>query len=112
KPLRDAPNGPDVRRDVLAGPPVASRRALGQHAVLVGEGARDAVDLQLARVLRARANAAFDARGPCLELLAAECIVEREHRRSVLDRREQVRGRRTDALRWRVRRDELREPLL
>ena len=61
---------------------------------------------------RAGADAALDALRPRLQLLARERVVEREHRRAVLDGREQVGRRAADALRGRVGRDELGEALL
>src|SRR5439155_20976486 len=50
---REAPDGPHVRRDVLAREPVAARRGRAQHAVLVDQLDRHAVDLRLAHVLDA-----------------------------------------------------------
>ena len=64
--LRDGPHRPHVRRDVLAGGAVAARRGLDEHAALVRERDRHAVDLELAGVLSRRAAPARDSAQPGL----------------------------------------------
>ena len=81
EPLGDAAHRPDVGGDVLADPAVPSGRALREHAVLVGQRHRDPVDLELAGIAGARPDTALDPGHPRLDLLTAERVVEREHRR-------------------------------
>ena len=67
---------------VMSSPTRPSPRVAPLHETprLVSERDGDAVDLQLARVGDAGADPALDPRGPRLELLAGERVVEREHR--------------------------------
>ena len=110
---RDRLQGTDVRRDVLAGPAVAARRRHREDPVLVGQGAGDAVDLELADERGGRAGqSTVDARAPGPELLFGERVVQREHRGSMRDRAEQLGRRGADALGGRVRCDQLREVVL
>src|SRR5665811_1362081 len=63
--VRDALDGADVERDVLTGSTVAAGRATHQTTVLVEQGDREAVDLELAQVVhRGRAELAPYPRGP------------------------------------------------
>jgi hypothetical protein len=76
--------------------------------------ARDAVDLQLAdEPLGLAAQAARDAVAPRVELVEREHVVQRQHRRPVLDGREQLRRRGgADPLRRGIGRDQLGERIL
>ena len=111
--MRHAFHRADVGGDVLAGPSVATRRRADEPASLVGERARHAVDLQLADEPVGRvAEAARDPLVPRLELGEGEGVVQRQHRRTVLDRREQVGGGAPHELRRRIGRDQLGERVL
>ena len=91
--------------------PSPAGRRHGEDPVLVGQGARDAVDLELADERRSRAGEPpVDACAPRPELVLGERVVQREHRGAVRDRAEQLGRRGADALGRRVRRDELGEP--
>ena len=100
EPLRHALDGSDVGGDVLADAAVAARRGLDEPPALVGERARDAVDLQLADEAAPVPDAALDPGPPRVQLFDAERVVEREHRRPVLDRREQRRPARRPPAAW------------
>ena len=92
---------------------VAARGRPHETPALVRERARHPVDLQLAREPRAVADArARRAASHASSSSKRERVVEREHRRAVRDRREQVGRRAAHALRRRVRRDELGERVL
>ncbi len=108
----DAVDRPHVRRDVLADPSVASGRGLDEDPPLIGEGAGDAVDLQLAREPRGLPDGTLHPRAPRIQLLEAERVVEREHRRAVLHGSEERRRRAADRLRRRIGGLELGEPVL
>ena len=101
---------PDVGGHVLAARAVAARRAAHEHAVLVGQRDAQAVDLQLGDVgdrRVAQAGALPHALVEGAQLLLVVGVVEAEHRRQMLDRREALGGPAGDALRRRVRRDEI-----
>ena len=114
QPMRHALDRPDVGGDVLADAAVAARGRAGEPAVLIRQGARDPVDLELAHEPVGRATeAARHAIAPGVQLVKREGVVERQHRRAMLHRREQRRHRGLpDALRRRVRRDQLGERVL
>ncbi len=105
------PDGAHVGRHVLAAGAVASRGADEQPAVPVGERDAQPVDLQLCDVpdrLGAEAGSLADALVERFQLVLAVGVVEAEHRRDVLDRREAFNGTTGHALRGRVGRDEIR----
>ena len=93
--------------DVLADPAVAAGRERPHPAALVDDVHREAVDLELAEHRRHRAEVALDARGPRVELLEGERVVEAEHPLQVLDRREHSGGLAADRLGRRVLADQL-----
>ena len=99
----DAVDRSDVRRDVLADPSVATRGCLDEDPALVGQRAGDAVDLQLTRETRCWPDGTLHPRTPRVQLLERERVVEREHRRAVLDGREERRRSAADRLRRRIR---------
>ena len=113
---RDRLDRPEVGRDVLAGRPVAARRALDEAAALVAERDREAVDLELGDVAEiggrlrggCEAEASPDARVERPQLVVAERVPEREHRPAVADLVERRADRAADALGGRVGRDQLR----
>ena len=113
-PQRDRLDRTEVRGHVLAALAVSARRAPDEHAVLVDQRDRGAVDLRLEHVRDGlvRAEPLADVVGPLLERLARRHLLERAHRREVLHLPEAVRRRRADALGRRVGRDELRVRLL
>ena len=91
QPVRHVRDGEDLRGDVLPGGAITTGGGDGEHTVPVDEVDRDAVDLALAHVAdghRVVTEAAADARGPRLDLLAVERVVERQHRHQMLDGRE------------------------
>jgi hypothetical protein len=98
---------------VLADLAVAARRAALQHAVAVDERDREPVDLRLRDVLEARIldplarEVRAHARDPGAQLLGRADVREREQRLQVPDLLELRDRRAADALRRRVRRDEL-----
>ena len=105
---RDRLDRPEVRRHVLAAIAVAAGRPADERAVLVDQVDREAVDLRLGDVLDIRRAEAFaDVLVPLLERLVRRHLLKRAHRARVLDLLELVRRRRADALRGRVRGDEL-----
>ena len=114
--IRNGLDRAQVGRHVLAGRPVAARRALDEAAALVAEGDREAVDLQLRDVAEVRgrlrrrrqAEAAPDARVERPQLVVAERVAERQHRPAVADLVERGADRAADALGRRVGRDQLR----
>ena len=99
--------------DVLAARAVAARRGRRERAVLVHERAGEAVDLRLADH---REVVALDDVGgalvPGAKLSPSKRVRERQQRHAVLDDAERLDGRAADALRRRVRRDQLRMPRL
>ena len=79
-------DGPDVGRDVLAGPTITPGGSLDQQAVHVAEGHGEAVELQLAGPRRGgrtvsgiAPEAAKDPFGPCAQLVDIEGVVQRTH---------------------------------
>ncbi len=117
-PQRHRADRAQVLRHVLADPPVAAGGAADQHPFLVGEGDREAVDLRLGRVAELRGGyihalqVVGDPVLPAPQLLLVAGVAEREHLLEVLDRLEAVERRRSDPLRRRVRRAQLRVLLL
>ena len=111
---RDRADRAQVAGHVLADPPVAAGRAAGQHAVLVGQGDRQAVDLRLGRVAELGAvdveplEVVAHPRLPGAQLLLVAGVGQREHLLGVLDLLEAVERRRADALGGRVGRAQLR----
>jgi hypothetical protein len=101
---------------VLAGRAVAARRRLHEHAALVAQRNGEPVELQLARVfdgVRHRAGEIgrlVERIGDALverdDVVVAEAVVQRQHRRVVNDRREPARHCAADALRRRIGRHE------
>ncbi len=114
--LRNGLDRAQVGGHVLAGRPVAARRALDEPAPLVAKGDGEAVDLQLGDVAQVRgrlrrrrqAEAAPDARVERPQLVMAERVAERQHRPPVADLVERRADRAADALGRRVRGDQLR----
>ena len=88
QPRGDGGDRPDVRRDVLAGAPVASGRGLNQRSVAVHEVDREPVDLQLAQI-RARPPSRR-AVGPAAQVLVGEDVIQAEQPLQMLDRGERV----------------------
>src|SRR5450756_1268072 len=106
--VRDALDGAHVERDVLTGSAVAAGCATRQTTVLVEQGDREAVDLELAQVVhRGRAELAPHPRGPGRDVVGGEGVVQAEHPLDVVDRGELGRERPADRLRGRVRDAEL-----
>jgi hypothetical protein len=110
---RDRRDRAEVGRHVLAGGAVAARRAHREPAVAVDEAHREAVELGLAGVpddLDAQrvARAAVER----VDVRVGERVVERQHRRAMLDRLERVRRRAGDPLRRRVGRAQVRVRVL
>ncbi len=93
QPGRDRGDRPEVGRDVLAGRPVAPRRALDEPATLVAQGDRQAVDLELRHVAQVgsglrrgrQAQAAPDPGVKRPQLVVAEGVAERQHRPAMAD---------------------------
>src|SRR5215210_201920 len=102
-----------VLRDVLADAAVASRRAAREDTVLVGERDREPVDLRLRDVADLAPGdvealeLALHALRPGAELVLVPRVGEREHRLVVGDLLELVERLAADALRRRVRREQL-----
>ena len=111
EPRRDGGDGPDVRRDVLAGAPVAPGGRLDQRAVPVDEVDRQPVDLQLAQV-RPGAAEPRDPVRPAAQVLIGEDVVQAEQPLQVLDRGEQRGYRPVHGLGRRVGRAQVRVLLL
>ena len=112
QPKRDAADGAQVLRDVLAAPAVAAGGALDEGAVLVDERDGEAVHLRLAD--EGEVVAAGEGGGasmPGAQLVLGEGVGEAEQRQAVLDDAERGDGLAADALRRRIRRDELRVAL-
>ena len=111
---RDRPDRAQVLGHVLADPAVAAGGAADEHAVLVGERDRQAVDLRLGRVAELGGadveplQVVADAGLPGAQLLLVAGVGEREHRLGVLDLREALQRRRPDPLGRRVGRAQLR----
>ena len=99
EPVRDRVDRLDVGRDVLAGAAVAAGQRADQSAVLVEQVDGQAVDLELAEVCRVVDAVAGQPRGPALELVVGEGVVEALHPLEVVDRRELRGDRATDLLR-------------
>ena len=108
---RKRADGADVRRDLFAARAVAAGRPAHQHAVLVGQGDAQAVDLQLGDVRDRRVaqpGALSHALVEGAQLLLVVGVVEAEHRRQVLDRGEALGRAARHPLGRRVGRDEIR----
>ena len=114
QPRRDGGDGADIRRDVLAGAPVAPGGRLDQRAVPVDEVDGQPVDLQLTQVGTLEPGAAELGRavGPAAQVLVGEHVVQAEQPLQVLDRREQRGYRPVHGLGRRVRRAQVRVLLL
>ena len=91
--VRNAGDGEDVRCDVLADFAVAPRGPSHEASALVPQGNGNAVDLRLAHqdAEPLRFKALGRSLGPCVKLFAVESVVQRQHRRAVLHRREKRR---------------------
>ena len=100
---RQRAHRPQVGADVLAGVPVAARRADAEYAVFVRKADRQAVELGLGRVFDPLDTERL-ARAPVegLDLAGAEGIVQRQHRQAVRDRVEFAGRLGADPLRWRI----------
>ena len=106
---RHASDGAQVQRYVFAGGAVAASRAAHEHAVLVGEGDGEAVVLELADKIEVAAlQRVCGAAVPRHELVFVEGVAEAEQRHGVAHLLEAARRLGADALRGRVRRDEVR----
>jgi hypothetical protein len=106
---RDRLDRLQVHRHVLAAEPVTPRRAAHENAALVEKVDGETVDLRLGDVADlVGAEALDDIRVPLLERLVGRDLLQRAHRRRVLDLRELVRGRRADTLRRAIRRLQVR----
>ena len=81
-------DGAGVQRDVLAGAAVTAGGGTHQSAVAVDQRQRDAVDLELAQVMRVFADLAADARRPGGEFLGRKHVVQAQHPLEVLGRGE------------------------
>jgi hypothetical protein len=106
---RHRPDGAQVHRHLLALVAVAARRSTREHAVLVGEVDREPVDLRLDHISDGLVGIESLAHvlGPLEQALAAGDLLERAHRRQVLHLLEALARRRADALRGRVRGDQV-----
>ncbi|MGF6696856.1 hypothetical protein OKW38_001468 [Paraburkholderia sp. MM5496-R1] len=104
----------DVFGDVLAGCAVTARGSLHEHAVDVAQRDREAVEFQLGRVVdgnrrlaRVVAERVADALVERDDVFVGETVVQRQHRQIVHDRLETARGLAADALRRRIRHDQI-----
>ncbi len=105
---RNAPDGAEIRRDVLADTAVAPRGSADEPAPLVQERHSEAIDLRLADIRELRPpKGAAHSRLELPELIRADHVVEREHGDAVLDRLERLGRRSRDALRGAIGRDEI-----
>jgi hypothetical protein len=101
---RDAAQGAQVGRHILAGAAVAARRATQQDTVFIGQADRQAVELRFGDVdhvalgSESFAHAAIEGG----DLVIAEGVAQRQHRRRVRHRGEAGERRRADPLRRRV----------
>jgi hypothetical protein len=116
QPLGDVGNRADVLGDILAHPPVASGRGLDQHATLVADRARQAVDLRLGGVAHGlvgrQPQEPPDAGVEVDGFLVGEGVVQAQHGNPMLHRRELLRTGRADPKRWRIVADQVRESVL
>jgi hypothetical protein len=102
---RNAPDGPQVLRDVLAAVAVPARGAGDKLAALVNQCDREAVHLQLGDKLEVRlVEQARDALVPGEQLVLGEDVAQAEQRLGVLDHPEGLDRRRAHPLGRRVRR--------
>jgi hypothetical protein len=110
---RDGGDGPDVRGDVLARPPVAPGGRLDQRAVPVHQVDGQPVDLQLAQVRadRGLARQPGGPVGPAAQVLVGEHVVQAEQPLQVLHRGEQGGDGPVHGLGRRVRRAQVRVPV-
>ena len=110
---RDGLDGADVGGDVLALVAVAPRRRLDELAVLVAEGAGEAVDLGLGGhgegSVVAKPEETSDPGAKLLDLLVGEDVAERQHRHGVADLGEFLGRRRAHLAGQRVGVGQLRE---
>ena len=109
---RDGPNRPQIGRHVLAGCPVAPRRATDEPPAVVAQADGQAVDLQLAdirhwRVVRLATEAAPNPHVELAQLVGAERVPQAEHRHVVTDGWEPTLDRSADPLGRRVLAHEL-----
>src|SRR5713101_1811253 len=105
---RHAANGADVRGHVLADGAVTASGGAHQAAVLIREADGKAVDLQLCAVMDVAADGAAHAPVEGSNLILVKRVLKAEHRRTVANLRELLRGLATNALRRRIGGDELR----
>ncbi len=100
----DVGDGAQVGGDVLTHPAIAARRALDQHAFLVAQRSRQAIDLGLGRigdgVGRRETQETPNPRVELDRLVVGEGVVEAEHRHAVLDRGELLGPRRANPHGW------------
>jgi len=106
---RNIAHGAQIRGYDLADDAVAARGARHQHAVLVGEAHRGAIDLELlgVRALRILADEPGEARLPLAQLVVVERVPQRDHGEEVSVLGELTLRRSANALRGRVERAEL-----
>ena len=112
QPFGNVPHGADVGGHILALEAVATRRRIGEHAILVAQRTREAVDLRFGdegqrRICRGFQETAY-ARDEFRHIGWIERIAERQHRHRMFDLAEFWRGRRAHLLRQRVWGGELR----
>ena len=105
----DGPDGPQVRRDVVALLAVSPRGAQGQRAVLVAQAHGHAVDLQFDRVgvFPLRTQQVADAAVEVPDLLIVVRVPDGEHGHGVADDGKGSGGRPPDALGGRVGGDQV-----
>src|SRR5215210_1735952 len=101
EPLGDRPDGPQVGRNVLADGAVAARGAPHEEPVLVAQGDREAVYLELGNVARLFVfpKEAADPGIPLVEVFELAGVRQREHRHGVTDLFELFQGFGTHPLR-------------
>ena len=91
EPLGDACDPQRVGRHHLADVPVAAGRGRGQHAALVAQRHREAVDLELGEPCDAAPGVELGLRAPLAQRVDREDVVEAQHALAVLDGRQAVR---------------------
>src|SRR3990172_3911756 len=106
---RDRLDGSKVLGDICSPAAIAAGGSPHELPVLIEERHAEAIDLRLCHVVERRAGKrARETSFKLEEVLLARGVVEREHGRFVLDRREQVDRDASDTLGGTVRGDELR----
>ena len=109
-------DGPRVRRHVLAGLPVASRRGTDEPSRLVAQRKAQPVDLGLGRVaersVRREVEEPADAGVELPDIALLECVAEREHPHLVPDLAKGLRRGRTDLFGRGIHTLECREAVL